>query len=170
MDLPVCVCVCVCVRVFWGISVPRPSLSLSSLLWSRLLFWSRPPSVNTAHMERWILGDISAARNFNYSLRVMWPTHWHVVIWWFHTMVTHTHTHAHVNLDRSASTDARKLTHWINTRAVFSLPRLWHTLLWDVCFFKQTHTHTHTHSRWYWKKQRNPTHVCDGSKSDFSNI
>lgn len=47
--------------------------------------WARPPSVNMAHMERWRPGDISEARNFNYSLCVMWPTHWHVVIQWFRT-------------------------------------------------------------------------------------
>lgn len=52
---------------------------------------------------------------------------------------------------------------WLHTHTKYTHAHV------SLCVFEQRDTHTHSHSR-DWKKQRNPTHVCDGRKRDFSNI
>lgn len=104
-------------------------------------------------MELWILGDISAAQNFNYSLCVMWPRHWHVVIWWFHVMVTH--TSAHANLDRLVSPGARTLSSRLTHTHTHAVPLHSDTHGRDPGFFQKRgrSTHTHTVTQQHWKNR-----------------
>lgn len=74
-------------------------------------------------------------QNFNYSLCVMWPTRHRVVIWWFHTMVSHTHTH-------------HRQPELMGSHTQFSLLTISKTHMAAMCApsEEKTHTHTHIHS------------------------